>query len=70
MLRNRGSNKNNDSRYVSHLSTNKRNKVGDNSIYKSSMLKVLGDYSEDKSDTSEKSKGSTKAIEKKEIPKK
>ena len=51
MLRNRGYNKNNDSRY--HIGGGGlRSKLGD---YKTSMMKALGDYSDDKSETSDKS---------------
>ena len=53
MLRNRGYNKN-ESRYTSHIGGGGfRSKIND--TYKSSMLKALGDYSEDKSETSDKS---------------
>jgi chromosome segregation ATPase len=71
MLRNRGYNKNNDSRYISHLGGGIRSKLGDSSIYKSSMMKVLGDTTDDKSESSDKSsKYINKNIDKKEDVKK
>ena len=61
-LRNRGYNKNNESRYVSHISGGVfRSKIGGGDSYKSSMLKALGDYSEDKSETSDKSNNTNKS---------
>ena len=69
MLRNRGYNKNNESSYVSHIGGGGfRSKLGGGDSYKSSMLKVLGDYSEDKSETSDKS--NNKNNDKKEDAKK
>ena len=70
MLRNRGYNKNNDSRFTSHIGGGLRSKLGDSSIYKTSMMKALGDNSDDKSETSEKSSKFSTKIEKKEDSKK
>ena len=67
MLRNRG--KNNDTIFTSHLGSGLRSKL-DNSIYRTSMMKALGDNSDDKSETSEKSSKFSTKIEKKEETKK
>ena len=68
MLRNRGYNKNNESRYVSHIGGGGlRSKLGD---YKSSMMKALGDSSDDKNESDKSTKLSTKNSEGKEDSKK
>ncbi len=67
MLRNRGY-KNNDSKYVSHLNGLGGKKYEYQGNYKNAMFKVLDNFSEDKSETSDKSSKST--ISKKEEEKK
>ena len=67
MLRNRGY-KNNDSKYVSHLNGLGGRKYEYQGNYKNAMFKVLDNFSEDKSETSDKSSKST--ISKKEEEKK
>ena len=54
MLRNRGYNKNNESKYMSHISGPTGARKYDYS-YKNAMFKVLDNLSDDKSDTSDKS---------------
>ena len=70
MLRNRGYNKNVESRYVSHIGGGGlRSKLGD---YKTSMMRALGgDSSDDKNESSDKStKLSTKNSDGKDDSKK
>ena len=55
MLRSRGYNKNNESKYISHIGGAGGRKYDYGSNYKNAMLKVLDNYSEDKSETSDKS---------------
>ena len=54
MLRNRGYNKNNDSRYISHINGTSGGRKYDYN-YKSTMFKVLDNLSDDKSENSDKS---------------
>ena len=55
MLRSRGYNKNNESRYISHITGRSKFDNSSNNSYKSAMFKALGEYSEEKSETSDKS---------------
>ena len=67
LLRSRGYNKNNDSKYISHISGTGTRKFDYGGNYKNAMLKVLDNYSDDKSETSDKS---SKTLSKKEEDKK
>ena len=69
MLRSRGYNKNNDSKYISHLGGGSR-KYDYGGNYKNAMFKVLDNLSDDKSETSEKSTKNSSKVEKKEDEKK
>ena len=69
MLRNRGDNKNNESKYMSHISGPTGTRKYDYS-YKNAMFKVLDNLSDDKSETSEKSTKNSSKAEKKEDEKK
>ncbi len=68
MLRSRGYNKNNDSKF-SHIGTGTR-KYEYSGNYKNAMFKVLDNLSDDKTETSEKSLKSTYKVERKEDEKK
>ena len=67
LLRSRGYNKNNDSKYISHISGTGTRKFDYGGNYKNAMFKVLDNYSDDKSETSDKS---SKTLSKKEEDKK
>ena len=54
MLRNRGYNKNNETKYLTHIgSSGVRGKLDFGSNYKSAMMKALGELSDDKTESSE-----------------
>ena len=73
ILRNRGYNKNNESRFGSHIGGSVfRSKLGDNSSYKTSMMKALGETeADDKIENNDKTAKTTiKKNDKKEDVKK